>query len=161
VPVSPMWTSLFKSLGAAPTPINFSEAYSALQTHIVDGQENALPLIEIAKLYEVQKYVAMTNHMWDGFLFLANGNVWSKLPAEIRDTISRDLDAAALKERDDLQKLSLSVEEKLKGHGMVFNRPEPAKFRTALSQAGYYKQWRETYGPDAWKLLEKYAGTLV
>jgi TRAP-type C4-dicarboxylate transport system substrate-binding protein len=66
VPVSPQWTSLFKSFGASPTSINFSEVYSALQTKIVDGQENALQLIEIAKLYEVQKYVSITNHMWDG-----------------------------------------------------------------------------------------------
>ena len=50
VPVSPLWTSLFSHLGASPTSINFSEVYSALQTHIVDGQENPLSLILIAKL---------------------------------------------------------------------------------------------------------------
>jgi TRAP-type transport system periplasmic protein len=49
---------LFQSLGASPTGINFSEVYSALQTHIVDGQENPLTLIYIAKFYEVQKYVS-------------------------------------------------------------------------------------------------------
>jgi len=161
VPVSPMWTSLFKSLGASPTAINFSEAYSALQTHIVDGQENALMLIEIAKLYEVQKYCAITNHMWDGFFFLVNGGVWSKLPADLQQILSKNLDGAALKERDDLAKLAQTVEEKLKSHGMVFNRVDPAPFRAALSRSGYYKQWKETYGPEAWGLLEKYAGPLA
>ncbi|HMD02559.1 MAG TPA: TRAP transporter substrate-binding protein, partial [Candidatus Baltobacteraceae bacterium] len=54
VPVSPLVTSLFKSLGASPTPINFNEVYTSLQTHVVDGQENPLALIETAHLYEVQ-----------------------------------------------------------------------------------------------------------
>jgi len=67
VPVSPLWTSMFKALDAAPTSINFAEVYSALQTKIVDGQENPLAVISTAKLYEVQKYCSMTNHMWDGF----------------------------------------------------------------------------------------------
>jgi TRAP-type transport system periplasmic protein len=161
VPVSPMWTSLFTSLGASPTGINFSEAYSALQTHIVDGQENALPLIEIAKLYEVQKFCTITNHMWDGFFYLVNGQVWGKLPPDLQEVLSRHMNAACLKERDDLLKLSQTVEEKLKGHGMVFNRADPAKFRAVLSKAGYYKKWKDTYGADAWSLLEKYSGPLA
>ncbi len=57
VPVSPLWTSMFQALGASPISINFAEVYSALQTKIAEGQENPLSLIQIAKLYEVQKYV--------------------------------------------------------------------------------------------------------
>ena len=51
-----MLTSLFKALDAGPAPINFNELYSALQTGVVEGQENPLPIIATAKLYEVQKY---------------------------------------------------------------------------------------------------------
>src|SRR6201986_5312219 len=72
VPVSPLWTSMFKAFGASPASINFSEVYSALQTRIVEGQENPVSLIQIAKLYEVQKYCSMTDHMWDGFWMLGN-----------------------------------------------------------------------------------------
>ena len=57
VPVSPLWTSMFKAFDASPASINFSEVYSALQTKIVEGQENPLALISTAKLYEVQKYL--------------------------------------------------------------------------------------------------------
>src|SRR6201996_1334760 len=67
VPVSPLWTSMFKAFDASPASINFSEVYSALQTRIVEGQENPLAIISTAKLYEVQKYCSLTNHMWDGF----------------------------------------------------------------------------------------------
>src|SRR5262249_10499311 len=52
VPVSPLWTSMFRALGASPTSINFAELYSSLQTRIVDGQENPLSIISTAKLYE-------------------------------------------------------------------------------------------------------------
>ena len=66
LPVAPLFISLFQHLGASPTPINFGEVYSALQTGLVDGQENPLILIDTAKLYEVQKYCSMTNHIWAG-----------------------------------------------------------------------------------------------
>ena len=56
VPVSALWLSLFKSLGAAPTGMNFAEVYTALQTKVVDGQENPPAIIAAAKLNEVQKY---------------------------------------------------------------------------------------------------------
>ena len=161
VPVSPQWTSLFKSFGASPTSINFSEVYSALQTKIVDGQENALQLIEIAKLYEVQKYVSITNHMWDGFFFLVNGRVWSKLPPNLQEIITRNVNAAALRQRDDMVKLNAGSEEKLRKAGMVFNKTDPAKFRAVLSGAGYYKEWKGIYGPEAWALLEKFCGPLA
>ena len=55
VPVSPMGISLFKSLQASPTSLQFSEVYSALQTRVVDAQENPLAIVQTAKLYEVQK----------------------------------------------------------------------------------------------------------
>src|SRR5215212_10431726 len=73
VPPSPLWTSMFKAFDAAPMSINFSETYSALQTKVAEGQENPLSIIFFAKLFEVQKYLSKTNHMWDGFWFLANG----------------------------------------------------------------------------------------
>ena len=59
VPVSPLWISMFKAFDASPASINFNEVYSALQTKIVEGQENPLALISTAKLYEVQKYCSL------------------------------------------------------------------------------------------------------
>jgi tripartite ATP-independent transporter DctP family solute receptor len=102
VPVSPMWTSMFKGLGAAPTSINFAEVYSALQTKVVDGQENPLAIIDTAKLYEVQKYCAMTNHMWDGFWFLGNRRAWEKLPPDLRAVVAKHINAAGMKQRADV-----------------------------------------------------------
>jgi tripartite ATP-independent transporter DctP family solute receptor len=105
VPVSPLWTSMFTAFGSAPASINFAEVYTALQTKVVDGQENPLAIISTAKLYEVQKFVSMTNHMWDGFWFLANRRAWERLPEDLRPIVAKHLNAAAVEERADVAKL--------------------------------------------------------
>ena len=158
VPPSPLWTSMFKGFGAAPLSINFSEVYSALQTKVAEGQENPLAIIDAAKLYEVQKYLAKTNHMWDGFWFLANGKAWAGLPKDVADVIAKNVNAHALLQREDIAKLNASLEAALTGKGLTFNAVDNAKFREKLSAAGFYKEWQEKFGPEAWALLEKYAG---
>jgi tripartite ATP-independent transporter DctP family solute receptor len=160
VPVSPLWTSMFKAFDASPASINFSEVYSALQTKIVEGQENPLALISTAKLYEVQKYCSLTSHMWDGFWFLANRRAWEKLPEDVRAIVAKNINAAALNERGDTAKLNATVREELAGKGMVFNQPEIAPFREKLRSAGFYSEWKGRYGDEAWALLEKSVGKL-
>ena len=161
VPPSPLWTSMFKAFGASPTSINFNEVYTALQTHIVDGQENPLAIIDTAKLYEVQKYLAVTNHMWDGFWFLANKRTWEALPADARVIIETEFNAAAILERQDVEKLNATLQGSLKEHGMEFIDTDAAVFRAALKKAGFYAEWKEKYGPAAWSALEAAVGSLA
>ncbi|HWI26758.1 MAG TPA: TRAP transporter substrate-binding protein [Stellaceae bacterium] len=161
VPVSPLWTSLFKAFDASPASINFNEVYSALQTKVVEGQENPLSIIQIGKLYEVQKYCSLTNHMWDGFWMLANKPAWEKLPKDLQAIVARNWNAAGLKQRDDIKKLNDSLQGKLEGEGMTFNKVDAEAFRATLKKAGFYTEWRGKYGAEAWALLEKYAGGLA
>jgi tripartite ATP-independent transporter DctP family solute receptor len=161
VPVSPLWTSMFKALDASPASINFNEVYSALQTKIVDGQENPLAIIATAKLYEVQKYCSLTNHMWDGFWFLANRRAWESLPDDVRGIVAKHINAAGLKERDDVAKLNATLQQDLAAKGLVFNRPDPAPFRDKLRAAGFYTEWKGKYGDEAWGLLERSVGKLA
>jgi len=160
VPVSPLWTSMFQAFGASPTSINFSEVYSALQTRIVDGQENPLAIIETAKLYEVQKYCSLTNHMWDGFWFLANKPAFAKLPAGLQAIVATEMNRAAIDERADVAKLNADLQGKLTSQGLVFNPVDAAPFRDVLRKAGFYAEWRKKYGEKAWKVLEANVGTL-
>jgi TRAP-type transport system periplasmic protein len=161
VPVSPLWTSMFKALDASPASINFNEVYSALQTKVVDGQENPLAIISTAKLYEVQKYCSLTNHMWDGFWFLANRRAWEALPDDVRGIVAKHINAAGVKERDDVAKLNATLQQDLAAKGLVFNRPDPALFRDKLRAAGFYTEWKGKYGDEAWSLLEKSVGKLA
>ncbi|HZL69577.1 MAG TPA: TRAP transporter substrate-binding protein [Candidatus Limnocylindrales bacterium] len=160
VPVSPLWTSMFKALGASPTSININEVYSALQTKIVEGQENPLSLINLFKFYEVQKYVSFTNHMWDGFWTLANAKAWSDLPKELQEIVARNINGAALKEREDVRRLNDSLQGELTQKGMVFNKTDADKFRATLRTAGFYAEWKGKYGAEAWAALEKQVGSL-
>jgi TRAP-type transport system periplasmic protein len=160
VPVSPLWTSMFRALGAAPASINFSEVYSALQTKVVEGQENPLSLIELNRFYEVQRYVSMTNHMWDGFWTLVHGPAWMSLPKNLQEIVARNINEAALRERDDIRALNQSLGAELAKKGMAFNETDPEKFRAVLKNAGFYAEWKAKYGAQAWAVLEQQVGSL-
>jgi TRAP-type transport system periplasmic protein len=161
VPPSPLWTSMFKAFGASPTSINFNETYSALQTRIVDGQENPLAVIDTAKLYEVQKYLAVTNHMWDGFWFLANRRAFEALPADIRGIMEAEFNASALVQREDVAKLNATLQGGLQSHGMEFVQTDATAFRAALKKAGFYAEWKDKFGAEAWAALEGAVGGLT
>ena len=83
----------FQSLGASPTPIALSELYTALQTHVVDAQENPLVLINQQKFFEVQKYVSLSEHIWSGYWTLFSPDVWAKLGPGIQAIITREMAA--------------------------------------------------------------------
>ena len=161
VPQAPMLTSLFKALGAGPTPINFNELYSALQTGVVEGQENPLPIIATAKLYEVQKYISLTSHVWDGYWILGNVAAWNKLPPDLRAIVQREFTRAGMDQRADIAKLSLSLRDDLKGKGITFVDVDREAFRGALAKTSFYSDWKSKYGSEGWGILEKYAGKLA
>lgn len=161
VPGIPLWISMFKALGASPTAIPFGELYSALQTKVVDGQENPLALIRSAKLYEVQKFCSLTGHTWDGHFIFGNAKKFEALPKEVQASITTNLTAAALKEREDIARLNGDAQAELTKLGIVFNKPDPAPFRNLLQSAGFYTEWKKKYGDEAWAKLEKYSGRLA
>ncbi|BBB99923.1 TRAP transporter substrate-binding protein [Bradyrhizobium elkanii] len=161
VPVTALLTSLFSGLGALPSSISYSELYSALQTHIVEGQENPLAQVSTGKLYEVQKFCALSNHCWSGYWILGNRRAMAGLPPDLLELINAAFDAAAVKERADLVEMDRSLQAELTEKGMTFNKPDPVQFRAALVKAGFYTQWQKTYGADAWAALEKYTGKLT
>lgn len=161
VPVSPLSVSMFKGLGASPASLQFSEVYSALQTKIVDAQENPLPIIQVAKLFEVQKHCSLSNHIWDGFWFIANGRMWESLPADLKGVVSTAINDAGMKQRDDIRKLNETLQADLAGKGLAFNRANPDSFRAKLREAGFYAEWKERFGAEAWGMLEQSVGKLA
>jgi tripartite ATP-independent transporter DctP family solute receptor len=161
VPPAPILTSLFTGLDAGPTPINFNELYSALQTHIVEGQENPLAIIATTRLYEVQKYCSMTGHVWDGYWLLGNRRAWQALPEDLRAIVTREFDRSALDQRADVAKLSDSLRSDLSAKGLQFNDVDRNSFRDVLRKTSFYRDWRAKFGDQAWSLLEASAGTLT
>jgi len=158
-PPSALWVDLFRTLGAAPTPIPGAELYLALQTHVVDGQENALAGIEATRLYEVQKYLSFTNHMWAGYWMLANGDAWHALPPQIQTVVQRANARYALAQRRDIALLNVSLADKLARRGMEIHHVEQRPFREKLRP--FYAKWKAEFGESAWSALERSAGALA
>lgn len=161
VPPSPLWVSMFQGLGASPTSINFSEVYSSLQTRVVDGQETPLVSIEAAKLYEVQKFCAMSNHMWDGYWMLANRKSFAKLPDDLRKIVTDSIADAVTQQRIENVRINASLRTELEKKGLVFNEIDPQQFRDTLRKSGFYANWKEKFGAEAWAELEKSVGSLA
>jgi tripartite ATP-independent transporter DctP family solute receptor len=160
VPAAPMLTSLFTALGASPTPINFNEVYSSLQTKLVEGQENPLAIISTARLYEVQKFCSMSNHVWDAYWILGNRRAFERLPKDIQEIVRRELDKAATDERADIASLSGSARGDLAAKGVQIIEPDKDSFKAALAKGNFYKDLRAKFGEEAWKLLQNSVGTL-
>jgi TRAP-type transport system periplasmic protein len=159
-PIAPSLISLFKALKAAPVGMQYGEVYSALQTHIVDGQENPLSQVDAGKFYEVQKYASMTNHVWDGYWICCNADAWNALPPDLQKIVATNFNDVAIEQRTDIAKLNESTRSLLIAKGMVFNDTSPDSFRAQLREAKFYSEWRGKLGDEAWSLLEKYVGKI-
>jgi C4-dicarboxylate-binding protein DctP len=84
----------FKALGSLPQVMAFGEVYQALQTGVVDGQENTWSNIYTQKMHEVQKYITETNHGYIGYVVIVNKKFWDDLPADIRDPLTKAMKEA-------------------------------------------------------------------
>jgi C4-dicarboxylate-binding protein DctP len=125
-----------RALGALPQVLAFSEVYQALQTGVVDGTENTPPNLYTQKMYEVQKYIALSNHGYDGYAVIVNKKFWDALPADIRTELE-----SAMRDATDFEN-RLSVEEneqsiakvKASGQSTVYalTADEQAAWRRAL-----------------------------
>ena len=160
VPPAPPLTSLFTALEAAPSPINFNELYTALQTKVVEGQENPLAIISTARLYEVQKTCSLTGHVWDGYWVLGNKRAFQKLPVDVQQIITREIDRSGTDERADIARLTGSLKVDLQAKGVNFVDVQQEDFRKKLAGTSFYSEWKVKYGAVPWDLLEKVSGKL-
>ena len=159
VPAGIISTDLFRSLGASPTAMSSTEMYMGLQTHIVDAWEGPYINIDSNRIYEVQKYLCITNHQWTAYWFTINPGAWNALPPDIQAIVTKHGNAYALQERRSADLLNHSLIDKLARIGMKVNTTDEASFRKPLGP--YYAHWKSEFGATAWSTLEKYSGKLV
>jgi len=124
---NPVYIDTFKTFGANPLPMSFSELYTALETKTVDGQENPFSVILSNKFYEVQKYLSKTSHTYSTNIILVSKKFWDKLSP----TEQKILQDAAVEARDYQRKVSREQADKaiadLGKHGMQVNDIAPAE----------------------------------
>ena len=147
MPGTDAWQFLGKALGANPTPMAFTEIYTALQTGSVDGQDNPLPTVVDAKFYEVTKQVALTSHLVDLNYIAFSKAVWDKLTPEQQATVQQAADAAAESGR---QKQLANEEELvafLQGQGLDIYEPDlkafPEHVQAQYVGSEFAKSWPE------------------
>ena len=146
----------FKAMGAVATPMAFSELYNALSQGVVDGQENPLQNIWTSKMYEVQKYLTMTGHIYNSAYILASNKFWMGLPADLRKIAEDSLKEASDWQLDFVANLDKQLITDLKAKGMQVTFPDQEAFRKATAPA--YDAFYAKFGDRAKKIIEAIRG---
>ncbi len=136
MPGTDAWQFLGSALGASPTPMAFTEVYTALSTGAVDGQDNPLPTVVDAKFYEVTNQIALTSHLVDLNYVAFSLETWNSLSPEQQLTVQRAADAAAAWGRLRQLDLENSLADRIRSEGVEIYTPDLEAFRTHV-QAQY------------------------
>lgn len=134
----------FRAFGASPTPMAWSEVYTALQQGTIDGQENPIAVVYTSKLSEVQKYLALTGHFYSPALLLMSIKAYNSLPEDTRKIILDTALECATFERNLLRDDEAKQLEELKAKGMQVTTPNKQPFRDAA--APVFKEFETQFG---------------
>lgn len=142
-PQAPISVAIFEALGANVTPLSFGELYSALQQKVVDGQENAYNTVASSRFFEVQQYVAETNHMWGCFVVMASGKWWNTLDKDMQTAIETAAAEAAAYQRQIFREQSAGSKAQCEEAGMEISYPDAAELRQAVAPVyeNFYKEY--------------------
>ncbi|MCZ6483878.1 MAG: TRAP transporter substrate-binding protein [Alphaproteobacteria bacterium] len=133
---------MFKSYGANPTPMSFSEVFVALQTGVMDGQENPFAQIYSAKFHEVQKYLTLTGHVYTPAYVTVGADKWAKLPDDVRsalEDIAGEMQSYVYARAAELE---IELLANLRAGGMAINTADKAAFIAASK--GIYDEYAST-----------------
>ena len=152
MPGTSAWQFLGRALGASPTPMAFSEVYTALQTGAIDGQDNPLPTVVYSKFYEVTSQIILTSHIVDLSYIVMSKSSWDDLTAEQQQAVQTAADEAAMFGRQKQLELESSLIGFLEEQGLDIYEPNLDAFREHVQDA-YLKSDFARDWPDG--LLDK------
>ena len=152
MPGTDAWQFLGSALGAAPTPMAFSEVYTALSTGAVDGQDNPLPTVVDAKFYEVTKQIILTSHLVDLNYIAIGKGVWDDMSPEQQAKVQAAADAAAESGRQKQLKKEEELVAFLEEQGLAVYEPDLAAFRNQVQSKYLESEFAESWPEGA---LEK------
>lgn len=124
---NPVFIETFKTFGANPVPMAFTELFGALESKAVDAQENPVGLIDSQKFYEVQKYLSMTGHVYSPFIVLASKKWFDKLPDADKAAVRAAAVEAGTYQRQMQREQSVQLVDALKAKGMQVNELDRAE----------------------------------
>ena len=143
---------LFQALGANPTPMALSEVFVGLQTGVIDGQENPLAQIWGSKLYEVQKFLSLTGHVYTPAYVVVSPQRWDALPEDIRGILEEEARATQAYVHETAARLDNELLEEMRRTGIAVNEPDRASFLAA--SRGVYEEYGQSV-PGGNALVER------
>jgi tripartite ATP-independent transporter DctP family solute receptor len=152
-PENPAYIETIRALGAIPTPMNFSELYTALLQGVVDGQENPLQNVWQSRLHEAQPHLALTGHIYNLGYLLISAKTWESMPPSDRQLLKECLLISTRRQMARMESLDRELQARLQAEGMQFTYPDLAPFETACQEA--YEMLYRRLGPPAQKLIER------
>ena len=142
---NPVHITAFRTLGAAPTPMSWPEVISALQQGPIDGQENPISVLTSSKLWEVQKHLTLTSHVYAPVVLVLSPSFWGSLTDAQKAAFTEGAKAGAQASRAFVDDVEAKGVEMAKSNGMqVVENVDAAAFRAALEPA--YKQYAKKFG---------------
>lgn len=144
--------AIWKALGAIPTPMAWGELFTALQQGTVDGQENPIPIIYTQKVYEVQKYLSLTGHVYSPAVLMMSKSQFDKLSPEYQEIFIEAAVESGNLERQTITQMEDEQIEKLEEEGMIISYPDKAPFLEMTTSV--YDEFRDQLGEDA-ELLDQ------
>ena len=135
-----------EALGAVVATINFNELQMALKQGVVDGQENPIAVIYSNKIYETQKYLAMTGHNYNTMVHVISKKVWDKLTPEQKTIIKEESKKAGDWMRKTVRNEEADQINQLKKFGMEVTTPDKAEFKKLMNPA--YDRMKAIAGED-------------
>ncbi|WZL72145.1 TRAP transporter substrate-binding protein [Clostridiaceae bacterium 35-E11] len=136
----------FKELGADPTPMAWSEVFTALQQKVIDGQENPIPIIYSTKVYEVQKHLALTEHFYSPALLLMSKGTFDKLDENTKQIFTDTAKEVATYERGLIKEMEDKQIKELKTLGMKVTIPDKAKLQERVKPV--YAKYEKEFTKD-------------
>lgn len=154
VPEVPTYLDTFKSLGASPTPIAFTELYTGLQTGTVDGQENPFQIIYDSSFYEVQDTIIETYHSFPARFFIMNEDLYNSLSPEQQQKIEDSWKKASAFIQQTFDESEATYIQQLKDEGMTFIEPDIEAFKEATKDVRE-KYAKESFGQEIYEQIQE------
>ena len=155
---NPIHLAAWKALGANPTPMPFSEVFTAMQQKTIDGQENPIPTIYLSKFYEVQKFTSLTGHVYGPHILLINKKLFDSFPAEDQKVILEAAQESARFQRTTNRKMNSDFIGELRKAGMTVTELSVQQLQ-AFQEAtrSVYDEWIPKIGKE---LVEEFQATV-
>lgn len=152
---NPIHLAAWKALGASPTPMPFSEVFTAMQQKTIDGQENPIPTIYLQKFYEVQDFTTLTGHVYGPHILLMNADLFNSFSAEEQKVIMEAAQESAYYQREVNRKMATDYISELRNEGMTVTEltaDEKKAFQDAVQPI--YAQFADQIGSEVIKMVQ-------